>query len=52
VRAMEFQDVVLRRRMVRDFSDEPVARPVLEQLMANATRIPRPGTARASPSSC
>ena len=40
---MEFQDVVLRRRMVRDFSDEPVARPVLDHLMANATRIPSAG---------
>jgi nitroreductase len=40
---MEFQDVVLRRRMVRDFSDEPVARPLLEQLVANATRIPSAG---------
>jgi nitroreductase len=40
---MEFQDVVLRRRMVRDFSDEQVARPVLDQLMANATRIPSAG---------
>jgi nitroreductase len=35
--------VVLRRRMVRDFSDEPVARPLVEQLMANATRIPSAG---------
>ena len=40
---MEFQDVVLRRRMVRDFSDEPVARPLVEQLVANATRIPSAG---------
>jgi nitroreductase len=40
---MEFQDVVLRRRMVRDFSDEPVARPLLEKLMANATRTPSAG---------
>jgi nitroreductase len=40
---MEFQDVVLRRRMVRDFSDEPVARGLLEQLMANATRGPSAG---------
>lgn len=40
---MEFQDVVVRRRMVRDFSDQPVARPLLEQLMANATRIPSAG---------
>jgi nitroreductase len=40
---MEFQDVVLRRRMVRNFSDEPVARPLVEQLLANATRIPSAG---------
>src|SRR6516225_8593438 len=40
---MEFQDVVLRRRMVRDFSDEPVARPLIEQLVANATRVPSAG---------
>jgi nitroreductase len=40
---MEFQDVVLRRRMVRDFSDEPVARPLIEQLVDNATRIPSAG---------
>ena len=43
VGTMEFQDVVLRRRMVRDFSDEPVARPLVEQLVANATRIPSAG---------
>ena len=43
VRVMEFQDVVLQRRMARDFSDEPVARPILDQLMANATRIPSAG---------
>jgi nitroreductase len=40
---MEFHDVVLRRRMVRDFTDEPVARPVLEELMDNATRVPSAG---------
>jgi nitroreductase len=40
---MEFQEVVLRRRMVRDFSDEPLARPMLERLVANATRIPSAG---------
>src|ERR1700734_1474484 len=43
VGTMEFQDVVLRRRMVRDFSDEPVARPLVEQLVANAARIPSAG---------
>ena len=40
---MDFQDVVLRRRMVRDFSDEPVARPLVQRLLANATRIPSAG---------
>jgi nitroreductase len=40
---MEFQDVVLRRRMVRDFLDVPVARPLVEQLVANATRVPSAG---------
>jgi nitroreductase len=40
---MEFQDVVLLRRMVRDFSDEPVAPPLVERLVANATRIPSAG---------
>jgi nitroreductase len=40
---MEFQDVVLQRHMVRDFSDEPVARPLVEQLVANATRVPSAG---------
>jgi nitroreductase len=43
VRTMEFQDVVSRRRMVRDFSGEPVAHPLVEQLVANATRIPSAG---------
>jgi len=43
VRVMEFQDVAARRRMVREFSDEPVARPLLDQLMANATRTPSAG---------
>jgi nitroreductase len=40
---MEFQDVVRRRRMVRDFSAAPVARSLLERLLANATRIPSAG---------
>jgi nitroreductase len=43
VRVVEFQDVVLQRQMVRDFSDEPVARPLLDRLMTNATRIPSAG---------
>ena len=35
--------MVRRRRMVRDFSDEPVARPLIEELVANATHIPSAG---------
>ena len=45
---MEFQDVVHRRRMVRDFSDQPVARPLIEQLVANATRGPSGGFSQGS----
>lgn len=40
---MEFRDVVLRRRMVRDFTDEPVSPALVEQLLVNATRIPSAG---------
>ena len=40
---MEFRDVVLRRRMVRDFSDEPVAPALVEQLLISATHIPSAG---------
>jgi nitroreductase len=40
---MEFQDVVARRQMVRDFSPEPVARPLVEQLVAHAGRGPSAG---------
>jgi nitroreductase len=43
VDVMEFQDVVLRRRMVRDFSDETVPRAIVERLLMNATRIPSAG---------
>ena len=48
VRVMEFQDVVLQRRMVRDFSEQPVAPSLLEQLMANATRVPSAGYSQGS----
>lgn len=43
VRVVEFQELVRRRRMVRDFSDEAVPRPLLEQLVTNATRVPSAG---------
>ena len=45
---MEFQDLVTRRRMVRDFTDEPVDRAPLEQIMANATRVPSGGFSQGS----
>jgi nitroreductase len=40
---MEFHDVLERRRMVRDFTDEPVAPDLVRQVMANATRGPSAG---------
>jgi nitroreductase len=40
---MEFRDVIRRRRMVRRFSDEPVAREVIERLAAIAQRAPSAG---------
>lgn len=40
--------MVIRRRMVRDFSDEPVDRPLVEQLVANATRVPSGGFSQGS----
>jgi nitroreductase len=45
---MEFQDAVLRRRMVRDFSADPVSRSDLEQIMFNATRVPSGGFSQGS----
>ena len=40
---MEFQDVVRRRRMVRDYSDEPVDPAVIDRALANAVRAPSAG---------
>jgi FMN reductase [NAD(P)H] len=40
---MEFQEVVRRRRMVRNFSDEPVGVEVIERLAAIAQRAPSAG---------
>ena len=40
---MEFAEAVRRRRMVRHFADEPVARPVLERIAAAAQRTPSAG---------
>jgi nitroreductase len=40
---MEFQEVVDRRRMIRDYSDEPVEPEILERALRNATRAPSAG---------
>ena len=40
---MDFQDVVRRRRMVRDFTDEPVLESIVERILSNALRGPSAG---------
>ena len=40
---MEFQDVVDRRRMVRNYTDEPVAPEVVERILSNALHAPSAG---------
>jgi nitroreductase len=40
---MEFQDVVRRRRMVRNYSPEPVDTAVVERVLANALHAPSAG---------
>lgn len=40
---MEFQDVVRRRRMVREFTDEPVSEESVRRIMRNALRGPSAG---------
>lgn len=40
---MEFQDVVGRRRMVRNFEDRPVPPEVLDRILRNAIRAPSAG---------
>ncbi len=40
---MEFQDVVERRRMVRNYSDEAVDPAVLERILSNALHAPSAG---------
>ncbi|KAA2248898.1 nitroreductase family protein [Solihabitans fulvus] len=40
---MEFQDVVRRRRMVRRFTDEPVAEDIVRRILRNAVRGPSAG---------
>ena len=40
---MEFQDVVRRRRMVRNYSDDPLPDGALDRMLANAVRAPSAG---------
>ncbi len=40
---MDFQDVVRHRRMVRDFTDEPVSESIVERILCNALRGPSAG---------
>ncbi|MFW6090233.1 MAG: nitroreductase family protein [Actinomycetota bacterium] len=40
---MDFQQVVRRRRMVRNFADRPVDPAVVERVLENATRAPSAG---------
>ncbi|HTU74342.1 MAG TPA: nitroreductase family protein [Trebonia sp.] len=40
---MEFQEVVRRRHMVREFSSEPIAQESLDRILANAVRGPSAG---------
>jgi nitroreductase len=40
---MEFQDVVRRRRMIREYADEPVDPSAVDRALANAVRAPSAG---------
>ena len=40
---MEFQEVVRRRRMVRHYTDQPLAPEVIERVLNNAVRAPSAG---------
>jgi nitroreductase len=40
---MEFQDVIRRRRMVRAYTDEPVAEECVERILAAANKAPSAG---------
>jgi nitroreductase len=43
ISSMEFQEVVRRRRMVRNYSSEPVDSAVVERVLANALHAPSAG---------
>ena len=43
---MEFQDVIRRRKMVREFNDEPLPKNLVQRILANAQRGPSSGFAQ------
>jgi nitroreductase len=51
VRAMEFQEVIGRRHMVRRFTDDPVTQHSLERILQTLSAAHPPGSARARRSS-
>lgn len=44
---MEFSDVLARRRMVRNYTEDPVGREALERIAASALRAPSAGNSQA-----
>lgn len=46
IEAVEFSEVVRRRRMVRHYSSRPLAPEVIERVLANALRAPSAGFAQ------
>lgn len=43
---MEFREVLRRRRMVRDYTDQPLAPEVVERVLDAALRAPSAGSAQ------
>ena len=43
VRSMEFKDVIAKRRMVRNYTDEPVTREALERILDAGRKAPSAG---------
>ena len=43
MRSMEFQDVVRRRRMIRNYDERPVDPTVVDRALRNATHAPSAG---------
>jgi len=41
--AMDFQEVIRRRKMVRSFDDQPLSREMIDRLIANGHRAPSAG---------